>query len=144
MTSPSPDPIVTPDDLAALLGTAVDEGRADTLIRLAQGLCLTVIDPVPASAAGVVLGIALRAYTNPQNVQSEQAAVYGVNYGPVAGGLFMSKSDRATLRRLVQRGGAFTIDLTPDTAGQNLPWWDRNTWPGGIQVSEDQSWQSSP
>lgn len=141
----SPDPIVTPDDLAALLGVDVNPGRAETLIRLAQGLCLTVIDPVPITAAGVVLGIALRAYVNPQNVQSEQAAVYGVNYGPgAAGGLYMSKQDRATLRRLVARGGAFSIDPTPPCAGQNLPWWDRNTWPGGIQISEDQSWMSNP
>jgi hypothetical protein len=144
VTSPSPDPIVTPDDLAALLGTDVDPGRAETLIRLAQGLCLTVIDPVPASAAGVVLGIALRAYANPQSLESEGVAPYAATYGHAAGGLYLSKTDRATLRRLVARGGAFTIDPTPPCAGQNLPWWDRNTWPGGIQVSEDQSWQSTP
>jgi hypothetical protein len=140
------DPIVDPTDLAALLGQPVDEDRASALIVLAQELCSTVVDPVPANARSVVLGVALRAYVNPQNVQSQQAAVYGVNYGPAAsGGLYLTRQDRATLKRVAGRGGAFTFDPTPDDAGQGLSPWDTNTtWLSGVPLADNQNAAGSP
>jgi hypothetical protein len=67
------DPIATPDDMTAVLGQPVDEARAARLIELAQELCATIIDPVPASARSVVLDVAIAAYTNPAGVESEAA-----------------------------------------------------------------------
>lgn len=136
-----PDPIATPDDLAAVLGATVDWGRAVTLLDLAQELCTTVIDPVPNNARSVVLGVAVRAYSNPQNLVSEGASPFSVNYGTAAGGLYLTRQDRATLLRLAGRGGAFTIDPTPVDAGQGMAPWDENvTWLEGVPLAEDQSW----
>ena len=40
------------------------------------------------------------------------------------GGLWLTRQNKTTLRRLAGQGGAFTIDTMPATAGQSLPWWD--------------------
>jgi hypothetical protein len=66
--------------MTAVLGQPVDEDRAARLLELAQELCATIIDPVPASARSVVLDVAIAAYTNPAGVESEAA-------GPVSGHL---------------------------------------------------------
>lgn len=121
----STTPIADPSDLAVVLGVAsVDEDRAAVLIELAQGLAETVISPLPYAARGVVLGIAARVYSNPQNVQSQTVGPYTAQFGTGAsGGLYLSRQDRATLNRIAGRGGAFTFDVGP-TASPVLPPWD--------------------
>lgn len=124
------DPIATPGDMTAVLGTPVDEDRAATLIELAQELCATIIDPVPATARSVVLDVAIAAYTNPAGVESEAAGPYPVTYGQGRGGLYLTKQQRTTLLRIAGRGGAFSIDPTPSTAyGSLLPW---DLYPGSF------------
>lgn len=120
------DPIATPDDMAAVLGSTVDNYRAITLLGLAQDLCSAIIDPLPVTARAVVIGVAARAYNNPTNAQQQTAGPYSVNFGSAGGGLYLTKQDRATLLRLAGRGGAFSIDPTPADAGRGLPWWDQN------------------
>lgn len=135
------DPIATSDDLAAVLGFTVDPNRADLLLSLAQELCETIVSPVPANARSVVLSAAVRAYTNPQNANSETSGPFATNYGAAAGGLYLTKQDRATLLRIAGRGGAFSVDPTPSDAGSGLPPWDQNvTWLNGIPVIETQNW----
>ncbi len=120
------DPVVDPADLAAVLGVgSLDDDRAAALIELAQSLCESIVSPLPDAARAVVLSVAARAYQNPVNAQSQTAGPYNVSYGPAAsGGLYLSRQDRATLRRLSGRGTAFTIDPTPVDAGVGVPWWD--------------------
>jgi hypothetical protein len=118
------DPIVDPSDLATYLGVAVDEDRATLLIGYAQALCEAIVSPLPAGAKAVVTDVAVRAYSNPMNVQA-QTAGQSVTFGAVSGGLWLTNQNKATLRLLSGgTGGAFTIDTMPATAGQNLPWWD--------------------
>lgn len=121
-------PIATPSDLALFLNldlATLDQVRAEFLIGLVQGEAEDIVSPLPASTKGVILSAAGRAYTNPQNVQQETTGPYSVGYGAGAtGGLYLSKQDRAALQRAAGRGGAFTFDTMPATAGQNLPWWD--------------------
>lgn len=134
------DPIADPSDLAILLGSDVDVDRAALLIELAQQLCESIVSPLPASAEAVVLAVALRAYANPGNAQAQTAGPYSASYGAGAsGGLYLSAQDRATLKRLAGRGGAFTIDPTPTDAGTGLQPWDTNvTWLNGVPIAEDQ------
>lgn len=118
---------VTPTDLGTYLGADVDNARAQYLIDRATDLCLSVCDPLPATADAVVLDVAVRAYSNPSNVTSQGAGPFPVAYGAVGGGLWLTRQNKATLRRLNGGGGAFTIDTMPADAGAGLPWWDVNT-----------------
>jgi hypothetical protein len=49
----------------------------------------------------------------------------------MSGGLWLTRNDKATLRRLNGGGGAFTIDTVPAGAGEALPPWGTGTvgWP---------------
>jgi hypothetical protein len=39
-----------------------------------------------------------------------------------SGGLYLTKSDKAALKSLAGRGGAFTVDPTPETANPSPSW----------------------
>jgi hypothetical protein len=117
---------VTADDIGTYLGidvTAVST-RLDYIISLAEGLAETVVTPLPDGSDAVIVDIVTRAYSNPSNADSQGAGPYNVNWGAVAGGLWLTKQNKATLRNLAGRGGAFTFDTMPATAGQGLPAWD--------------------
>ena len=120
------DPIATPSDLGVYLGTTVDDGRAAFVLGLAQDLCETVASPLPAAAKGTVLGVAARAYNNVTSAHQAGIGSAQVSYGSPnssvgIGGLFLSKTDTKTLRRLTGRTGAFAIDLLAvDADGDGL------------------------
>jgi hypothetical protein len=115
---------VYPEDLGTYLGTTVDEVRAQQLIDLAQQLCESIVTPLPDGADAVVLDVATRAFSNPSNAQTQAAGPFSAAFGAVGGGLWLTRQNKATLRRLSGAGGAFTIDTMPATAGTGLPWWD--------------------
>lgn len=116
---------VTPYDLGTYLGVAnIDDDRATFLIAQATNLCLSLVSPLPDGSEAVILDVAGRAYLNPGNVQQQATGPYSASYGAVSGGLWLTRANKSTLRRLNGGGGAFTIDTAPATAGQNLPWWD--------------------
>jgi hypothetical protein len=120
----NPLPFVTAENLGTYLGSAVDEDRAELLIKQAELLCESVVTPLPAGASAVILDVAGRAYSNPTSVPAQAAGPFNVSGAP--GGLWLTRQNKQTLRRLAGSGGAFTIETLPVTAGQNLPWWDRN------------------
>jgi hypothetical protein len=116
--------MATPDDLGTYLGSTLDDERAALMLTLATQLCESVVAPLPDGADAVVLDVAARAYSNPQSLQQQSVGPYTAGYGAVSGGLWLTRANKATLRRLAGGGGAFTIETCPDTAGENLPWWD--------------------
>lgn len=105
---------VTPDSdtLFLLLGSTGDGDRADALIAQAETLAKSVVSPLPAGAEVVILSAATRAFANPQGVTSETLGPYAVSR-PMAG-VYLTKSERATLRRMNGGGSAFNIDLVAD------------------------------
>lgn len=114
-------PIATAADLGTFLGisAAIDADRATLLISLVEDMAMDVIDgaALPASAKGVVLSAAARAYTNPGANSSE--SVGGVSATYAAGGMYLSRAERLTLRRAAGLGGgAFTVNPAPN-AGVN-------------------------
>lgn len=109
-------------DLATYLGQDVDTSRADMLLKLAESLCVAVISPLPAGAEAVVMDVAARAYSNPQNLTEQATGPYIAAYGAVGGGLWLTARNEATLRRLAGSGGAFTVDPTPADAGPANAW----------------------
>ncbi len=118
-------------DLATYLDLPdLDVDRAQLLLNLAQAKCEAVITPLPASALGVVLDVAARAYTNPTNADSQSTGPFAVTYRTVSGGLWLTRNNLAELRRLT-RSGAFTIDMTPVDAGP------ANSWPPVTDVILD-------
>jgi hypothetical protein len=133
---------VTPDDLGTYLGQPLDATRAQLLIDSAVQLCESVVRPLPDGADAVVLDVATRAFSNPTNATHQGTGPFSAAYGPVGGGLWLTRQNKATLRRLNGSGGAFTIDTLPATAGQNLPWWDNNSWGYGVDVMAD--WDQTP
>lgn len=133
--------LVSNQDFSTYLNNpaAVADARATFIIGLAETLCSSVVTPLPAGAEIVILDVAERAYANPVATRDQGLGLYAEGEGPfndntpgaTAGGLFLTQENKATLRRLAGLGGAFTIDTTPATAGQNLPWWDTGVvWTG--------------
>ena len=127
---------ITPEDLAIYLDlTEVSEGRALMLIGQAvdQALSLATVGDVPESGAteenlppgaeSVILPAVARIYLNPAGVTQESTPGFSVARSTATGSLF-SKAEKRTLRRLAGRGGAFSIDMLPEGAGENLPPWD--------------------
>lgn len=133
------DLVVFPEDLGAYLSISdIDEDRAEQVLRLAQTLCESIVAPLPDTAAAVILDVAARAWTNPTNAQSQATGPYSASFGAVSGGLWLTRQNKATLRRLAGGGGVFSVDVLPAAAGQTLPWWD-----AGVQSSDDPGWSSS-
>lgn len=113
----------TAEQLALYLGLPeIDGARADLLIQQAVALCETVVKPLPEQATAVVLSVAGRAYVNPQQVSYETIGPMSVQRPQGSGGLYLTKSDKAALKSLAGRGGAFTVDPTPATADPSPTW----------------------
>ncbi|MFE9382382.1 hypothetical protein ACFYMO_03960 [Streptomyces sp. NPDC007025] len=105
------------EDLALYLGLDEIQGaRADLLLQQATNLCLAVVTPLPDGAKAVVLSAAGRAYVNPQSVSYETIGPMSVQRPQGSGGLYLTKADKSALKSMAGRGGAFTVDPTPDTA----------------------------
>lgn len=114
----------TAEDLALYLGLdEINGARADLLIQQAINLCQSVVTPLPDGASAVVLSAAGRAYVNPQQVSYETIGPMSVQRPQGSGGLYLTKADKAALKSMAGRGGAFTVDLTPADAD---PW---ASWP---------------
>lgn len=96
-------PVATPADLSTFLGEQVDDARALLLLSIAQGFCEDVVTPLPASAVGVVLASAARAYANPQQNNGEGVGPYTVQR---MSAVYLTRTERETLRRAKGRGGA--------------------------------------
>ncbi|MFJ7998942.1 hypothetical protein ACIQ7D_17600 [Streptomyces sp. NPDC096310] len=113
----------TAEQLGLYLGLDEIQGdRADLLIESAVSLCETVVKPLPDGARAVVLSVAGRAYVNPQQVSYETIGPMSVQRPSGSGGLYLTKADKSALKSLAGRGGAFTVDPTPDTADPSPTW----------------------
>lgn len=112
-------PIAVPADLATYLGNPnIDTARATQSLRLAQDLCETIWSPIGPAALGTVLAVAARQYVNVTSANSVALGTGHIAYGAPGtsqgvGGLYLSRSDKTTLRRLAGRGGAFSVDVLP-------------------------------
>lgn len=104
-------PIATPDDLGIFLNIAdIDADRATLILEMAQGLCESIVSPLPVAAKVVVLTVASRSWSNPEGNMTETAGPFTVTRAPA---MYLNKSDKATLRRLSGGSGAFSIDTLP-------------------------------
>ncbi|WP_392750558.1 hypothetical protein [Streptomyces sp. LN590] len=122
----------TAEQLGMYLGLPeIDGDRSDLLIQQAVALAESVVKPLPDQATAVVLSVAGRAYVNPQQVSYETIGPMSVQRPQGSGGLYLTKADKAALKSLAGRGGAFTIDPTPETADPSPTWpIDGATGPG--------------
>lgn len=113
----------TAEQLGLYLGLDGIQGdRADLLIAQAVALAQSVVKPLPDQATAVVLSVAGRAYVNPQQVSYETIGPMSVQRPSGSGGLYLTKADKAALKSLAGRGGAFTVDPTPATADPSPTW----------------------
>lgn len=117
---------VAPTDLGTYLGVgaAIDTARATYLIAQATTLCQSVITPLPAGSDAVVLDVAARAYSNPTRVQTESMGPFSATFGGGNGGLYLTRENKRTLRRLNGGSSAFTIATGPLTPPVGQPFWD--------------------
>lgn len=117
----------TVDMLDTYLGLngSINTDRAALVLSLATDLCLSVVNPLPDGSDGVVLDVAARGYSNPTNATVGPAGVFGPGQPPPMGGLWLTKTNIATLRRLSAdaSSGAFSIDPTPADAGPYSFWY---------------------
>ena len=113
----------TAEQLGLYLGLDEIQGdRADLLIAQAVALAESVVKPLPDQATAIVLSAAGRAYVNPQQVSYETIGPMSVQRPSGSGGLYLTKADKAALKSLAGRGGAFTVDPTPATADPSPTW----------------------
>ena len=113
----------TAEELGLYLGLPEIQGeRADLLIAQAVALAESVVKPLPDQATAVVLSVAGRAYVNPQQVTYETIGPQSVQRPAGSGGLYLTKADKAALKALAGRGGAFTVDPTPADADPSPTW----------------------
>lgn len=113
----------TAEQLGLYLGLGeIDGERADLLIRQAVALAESAVKPLPDQATAVVLSVAGRAYVNPQQVTYETIGPQSVQRPAGSGGLYLTKADKAALKSLAGRGGAFTVDPTPADADPSPTW----------------------
>ena len=113
----------TAEQLGMYLGLGEIQGdRADLLIEQAVALAESVVKPLPDQATAVVLSVAGRAYVNPQQVSYETIGPMSVQRPSGSGGLYLTKADKAALKSLAGRGGAFTVDPTPESADPSATW----------------------
>lgn len=106
--------LVFVDQFATYMGIPEDEldtERAQLLIDTATALVESIIAEPPPEAAAVVFSAVARAYSNPTGVTNEVVGPYQAQR-PTAG-VYLTKAERATLRRLSGGGGAFSYDLLP-------------------------------
>lgn len=131
----------TAEQLALYLGLAeIDGNRADLLIEQATALAQSVVKPLPDEATAVVLSVAGRAYVNPQQVSYETIGPMSVQRPAGSGGLYLTKADKAALKSLAGRGGAFTIDPTPETADPSPSWPLDDTYGPGLEYEPGWGW----
>lgn len=118
---------VAPADLSTYLGVELDAARATYLLARATELCQSIITPLPAGSDAVVLDVAARAYSNPGNVASQGVGAFQVSYGGAAGGLWLTRQNKATLRKLSGGSSAYSIDPVDPAAvaraTTGLPFW---------------------
>ena len=103
---------VTYTDLETFLGVtfdATDQARATQILGMAMDLAGSFVSPVPVEAKAVVLSAAARSYSNPEGLTQELVGPYQASR-PMAG-IYLTKGERSTLRRLAGGGGAFSFDL---------------------------------
>ncbi len=104
--------VADPPTLQSYLGIdTIDTTRALTILEMATDLCSTIVSPLPPTAAVVVLTVAARAFSNPEGVTAETVGPYHVQHAP--GAFYLSKADKAALRRLSGGVLAFDIDTMP-------------------------------
>ncbi|HET6634653.1 MAG TPA: hypothetical protein VFH77_06460 [Streptomyces sp.] len=114
--------------------------RADLLIEQAIALCETVVKPLPEQATAIVLSAAGRAYTNPQQVSYETIGPMSVQRPQGSGGLYLTKADKAALKSLAGRGGAFTVDPTPADADPSPSWPLGGAYGPGLEYEPGWGW----
>lgn len=115
------DLLVSITDFALYLDIESEElnsRRAGYILTKAQALCETIVTPLPAGADAVILDVAARAYVNPQQIQDAGVGTGHVQFGSTTngasvGGLYLSRSNKTTLRNLAGRGSAFSADTLP-------------------------------
>ncbi|MER5461670.1 hypothetical protein ABT010_13470 [Streptomyces sp. NPDC002668] len=131
----------TAEQLGLYLGLeTIDGDRADLLIQQAVSLCLSVVKPLPEEATAVVLSVAGRAYVNPQQVSYETIGPMSVQRPSGSGGLYLTKADKAALKSLAGRGGAFTVDPTPTTADPTPTWPVDDSYGPGLEYEPGWGW----
>jgi len=131
----------TAEQLALYLGLPeIDGDRADLLVEQAVALCQSVVKPLPAEATAVVLSVAGRAYVNPQQVSYETIGPMSVQRPQGSGGLYLTKADKAALKSLAGRGGAFTVDPTPATADPSPTWPVDDSYSPGQEYEPGWGW----
>lgn len=108
-----------PSDLGVYLGIdQVDTVRGQLMLDLSLGLCQSIVNPVPQAAAGVVLSVAARAFTNARQLSDANLGTAHVQYaqaggGAAVGGLYLSRADKSALRRAAGGSSAFSADTLP-------------------------------
>lgn len=121
--------VATPANLSTFLNRSVDLDRANLVLYLAEQKCTRYVHRIaPAKALtvevlDVILTVAGRAYSNVTSAHQAGIGSANISFGAQnssmgVGGLYLSRSDKADLRRFAGNNGAWSKSLLPDGWGQ--------------------------
>lgn len=104
--------VATTGDLSTFLSVTLDDTRAQLALDIVEADAASIVSPLPASAKGVILTAAARGYANPAGASSQSAGGSSSSWSP--SGLYLTRAERMTLRRLAGiGGGAFSVNAAP-------------------------------
>lgn len=87
----------------------LDEDQAQLILDMVEADAASIISPLPATAKGVIITAAARACPNPSGATSMSSGGASASWSP--GGIYLTRSERNTLRRLAGKGGgAFSVN----------------------------------
>lgn len=109
--------VATTGELATFMKVTLDEDQAQLILDMVEADAASIVSPLPPTAKGVIITAAARACPNPSGTTTMSSGGSSASWSP--GGVYLTRMERMTLRRLAGiGGGAFSVNLAPD-AGQD-------------------------
>lgn len=98
---------------------------ASTLVRDAAGRTWVDADTgeletVPDAVVAVTIAAARRAFVNPDMVSSESIQDYSATFASASSDIYLTKAERATVRRAAGRSGLWTLGTTRVDVGGDV------------------------
>lgn len=121
------DPLVDTIELERRFPEAkTDEERAQALLEDASAVIRAAGNSgwtstsVPASVVPIVIGVVIRAWTNPAGLSDEQVGTYAVTYAS-SGGVYLLPDEVAAIQRGAGRTGLHTVSTTRTDPATGVP-----------------------
>lgn len=105
-------------ELELLVGRDINHDRGEFILSHLGNLAASYVEPMTDAAWSVVLLAAVRLYVNSSGATQQSIGTEAASF--TIAGVNFTRAERIELKRLGGRGGAFTVDPTPEDAGEQM------------------------